>query len=29
MRMFGRKAEEKPGSIDPREVVTNALDLMG
>jgi PAS domain S-box-containing protein len=29
MRMFGRKAEEKPGSIDPRQVVTNALDLMG
>jgi len=29
MRMFGRKAEEKPGLIDPRAVVTNALDLMG
>jgi C4-dicarboxylate-specific signal transduction histidine kinase len=29
MRMFGRKAEEKPGSIDPRVAVTNALDLMG
>jgi PAS domain S-box-containing protein len=29
MRMFGRKAEEKPGLIDLREVVKNALDLMG
>jgi PAS domain S-box-containing protein len=29
MRMFGRKAKEKPESIDPRKVVTNALDLMG
>jgi PAS domain S-box-containing protein len=29
MRMFGRKSEEKPRSIDPRQVVTNALDLMG
>ena len=29
MMMFGRKAEEKPGQIDPRQVVTNALDLMG
>jgi signal transduction histidine kinase len=29
MRMFGRKAEEDPEPIDPRKVVTNALDLMG
>jgi C4-dicarboxylate-specific signal transduction histidine kinase len=29
MRMFGRKAEEDPIAIDPRKVVTNALDLMG
>jgi C4-dicarboxylate-specific signal transduction histidine kinase len=29
MRMFGRKAKEAPKLIDPREVVTNALDLMG
>jgi len=29
MRMFGRKAEESPESVDPRKVVTNALDLMG
>jgi PAS domain S-box-containing protein len=29
MRMFGRKAEEKPRPIDLRQVVTNALDLMG
>jgi len=29
MRMFGREAKEQPTSIDPRNVVTNALDLMG
>ena len=29
MRMFGREAKEQPASIDPRNVVTNALDLMG
>jgi signal transduction histidine kinase len=29
MRMFGRKAEENPEPIDPREVVTNALGLVG
>ena len=29
MRMFGRKAEEKHQSINPRLNVTNALDLMG
>jgi signal transduction histidine kinase len=29
MRMFGRKASEDPTPVDPREVVTNALDLMG
>jgi PAS domain S-box-containing protein len=29
MRMFGRKAKENPQPIDPREVVTNALALMG
>jgi PAS domain S-box-containing protein len=29
MRMFGREATEPPVSIDPRNVVTNALDLMG
>ncbi|MBT6211715.1 MAG: GAF domain-containing protein, partial [Woeseia sp.] len=29
MRMFGRKAEEDPAEVDPRKVVTNALDLMG
>jgi PAS domain S-box-containing protein len=29
MRMFGRKAEEKPELIDPRQVVKNALGLMG
>jgi len=29
MRMFGRKAEEKPEEIDPRKVITNAIDLMG
>lgn len=29
MRMFGRKAEEDPAPIDPREVVTNTLDLIG
>ena len=27
--MFGRKAEENPEPIDPREVVTNALGLVG
>jgi PAS domain S-box-containing protein len=29
MRMFGREAKEHPASIDPRNVVTKALDLMG
>ena len=29
MRMFGREATEDPALIDPREVVTNALELMG
>jgi C4-dicarboxylate-specific signal transduction histidine kinase len=29
MRMFGREATEDPALIDPRNVVTNALDLMG
>jgi signal transduction histidine kinase len=29
MRMFGREANENPEPIDPRNVVTNALDLMG
>jgi PAS domain S-box-containing protein len=29
MRMFGRKAEEKSEMLDPREVVSNALDLLG
>jgi signal transduction histidine kinase len=29
MRMFGRKAHEKPELIDPRRVVTNTLELMG
>jgi C4-dicarboxylate-specific signal transduction histidine kinase len=29
MRMFGREAKELPEPIDPRNVVTNALDLMG
>jgi C4-dicarboxylate-specific signal transduction histidine kinase len=29
MRMFGREAKEAPELTDPREVVTNALDLMG
>ena len=29
MRMFGREATEEPALIDPRNVVTNALDLMG
>ena len=29
MRMFGRKADEDPVPVDPRKVVTNALDLMG
>jgi PAS domain S-box-containing protein len=29
MRMFGREAKEHPGPIDPRNVVTNALNLMG
>jgi len=29
MRMFGRKAEEKPEKIDPRDVISNAIDLMG
>ncbi len=28
MRMFGRQATELPGSIDPRVVVVNALDLV-
>ena len=29
MRMFGRKADEKPTELDPREMVRGALDLMG
>lgn len=29
MRMFGREATEDPALIDPRKVVTNALELMG
>ena len=29
MRMFGRKAEEKSEMVDPREVVSNALGLLG
>jgi PAS domain S-box-containing protein len=29
MRMFGREAKEAPDAIDPRQVITNALDLMG
>jgi PAS domain S-box-containing protein len=29
MRMFGRNAKEKSEPIDPRVVVTNALELMG
>jgi len=29
MRMFGRKADEAPSSIDPREVIQGAFDLMG
>jgi PAS domain S-box-containing protein len=29
MRMFGRKADEKPELLDPRQVVENALNLMG
>ncbi|MFT4652858.1 MAG: PAS domain S-box-containing protein [Patiriisocius sp.] len=29
MRMFGREAKEKLSPIDPRTVVTNALELMG
>jgi PAS domain S-box-containing protein len=29
MRMFGREAKENPESIDPRDVITKALDLMG
>jgi C4-dicarboxylate-specific signal transduction histidine kinase len=29
MRMFGRKAKENPEPVDPREVVTNALSLVG
>ncbi|MFT4712104.1 MAG: PAS domain S-box-containing protein [Candidatus Azotimanducaceae bacterium] len=29
MRMFGREAKEYPELIDPRNVVANALDLMG
>jgi PAS domain S-box-containing protein len=29
MRMFGREAMEDPELIDPRQVVTNALGLMG
>ena len=29
MRMFGREAKEHPEPIDPLNVVTNALDLMG
>jgi PAS domain S-box-containing protein len=29
MRMFGREVKEHPKPIDPRNVVSNALDLMG
>ena len=29
MRMFGREATERSEAVDPRKVVTNALDLMG
>jgi len=29
MRMFGREAKEAPAPIDPRNVVTNALSLVG
>jgi PAS domain S-box-containing protein len=29
MRMFGRRAEEHPKLIDPRDAVTNALELIG
>ena len=29
MRMFGREAKERPGPVDPRNVVMNALSLMG
>ena len=29
MRIFGRTSDEKPGPIDPREVILNALGLMG
>jgi len=29
MRMFGREAKERPLPVDPRNVVKNALDLMG
>ena len=29
MRVFGRKANEEPEPIDPRTVITNALELMG
>jgi PAS domain S-box-containing protein len=29
MRMFGRKADEEPIQVDPRNVVTNALDMLG
>ncbi len=29
MRMFGRKAEEKPEKVDPRTVIASAIGLMG
>ena len=29
MRMFGRKADEKPIKLDPREAIRGALNLMG
>ena len=29
MRMFGREAKESPEPIDPRNIITKALDLMG
>ena len=29
MRMFGRKAKEKPTAVDPRQVVSHALELVG
>ena len=29
MRMFGREAKESPEPVDPRNVVSNAIDLMG